>query len=389
MIPNTTSHPRMAHNPPKASIARPLGQALVALVLGFSLFAALLALLPGAYARIYDGRIFPGVTVGGVDVSGLSTQQAASLLTQQLDYPKRGKIVLQEGSHLWTATPGDLGLFLDAQTTALAAYNLGRTGDLSTRLADQWRAWSQGITLPPWFVFDKRIGQYYLQGIAEQVDRPIIEASLGVNGMEVEVHSGQVGRSLDIDAALNSLDVQMKTLTDGLVPLVVHETPPVILDAEAEAKQARQILSAALVLQIPNPEQGDPGPWSFEPVALAQMLTIQRIKTDTAETYQVGLNPDALRNFLLNIAPGLSRNPQNARFIFNDDTRKLEVIQSAVIGRALDVDASLAQINQQILAGQHAVSLVMQTTNPAATDSTTGESLGITELTSSYTSYFY
>jgi vancomycin resistance protein YoaR len=379
----------MAHIPPRASIARPLGQALIALLAGFTLFAALLALLPSAYARMYAGRIFPGVSVGGVDVSGLSTQQAASLLTQRLDYPKRGKIVLQEGTTLWTATPGELGLFLDAQTTALAAYNLGRAGDLSTRLADQWRAWSQGINLPPWFIFDKRIGQHYLLGIAKQVGRPIIEASLGVNGMEVEVHSGQVGRSLDIDAALYSLDTQMKTLTDGLVPLVVHETPPVILDAEAQAKQARQILSAPLVLQIPNPEEGDPGPWSYEPVALAQMLTIQRVKTGTSETYQVGINSEDLRNFLQNIAPGLSRNPQNAHFIFNDDTRKLELIQPAVIGRALDVDASLAQINQQILTGQHNINLVMQTTNPPVTDDATTESLGITELTSSYTSYFY
>ena len=91
----------------------------------------------------------------------------------------------------------------------------------------------------------------------------------------------------------------------------------------------------------------------------------------------------------MNIAPPFSRTPQNARFIFNDDTRKLEVIQSAVIGRALDVDASLAQINQQLLAGQHNVDLVMQTTNPAVTNDATAESLGITELTSSYTSYFY
>ncbi len=389
MIPNSTPKPLMAHIPPRASLVRPLGQALIALVLGSALLAVLLALLPGVYARMYDGRIFPGVSVGGVDVSGLSTDQAAQLLTQRLDYPARGKIAFQEGAQLWTAKPAELGLFLDAQTTALAAYNLGRTGDLAARLTDQWQAWSAGINLPPWFVFDKRIGQYYLQGLARQVDQPIIEASLGVNGVEVQVHSGQVGRSLDVDAALASLDAQMKTLTDGLIPLVVNETPPVILDATAQAEMARQILSAPLTIQIPNPETGDPGPWVFEPAALAQMLTIQKVKGDSGEAYQVGLNTDALRNFLLNVAPSLSRSPVNARFIFNDDTRKLEVIEPAVIGRSLDVDASLAQINQQLLAGQHTVNLVLQTTNPAAMDSTTGESLGITELVSSYTSYFY
>jgi vancomycin resistance protein YoaR len=388
MIPNTAQH-HMAHSPPKFTFARPLSQAFVALLIGFALFAIAVVLLPGIYARLYDGLIFPGVAVGGVDVSGLSPAQAANLLVHRLDYPNRGKIVLQEANNLWTATPGDLGLFLDAQTTALAAYNMGRTGSLSERLADQWRAWSSGVNLSPWFVFDERIAQHYMAGIAQQVDEPIIEASLGVNGVEVEVHSGQVGRSLDVDAALASLDAQMKTMTDGLVPLVVNETPPVILDATAQANLARQILSAPLTLQLPNPEEGDPGPWTFEPVVLAQMLSIQRVKTDTGEVYQVGVSPDVLRGFLQNLAPQLSRSPQNARFIFNDDTRKLEVIQPAVIGRGLDVDASLAQINQQLLAGQHNINLVMQTTSPPATNDTTAESLGITELVSSYTSYFY
>ncbi|HEX9091904.1 MAG TPA: VanW family protein, partial [Anaerolineales bacterium] len=182
---------------------------------------------------------------------------------------------------------------------------------------------------------------------------------------------------------------QLKTMTDGLVPLVVRDTPPVILDATAQAELARKILSAPLTLQIPNAEAGDPGPWSFEPAALVAMLTVQRVKTDNGEIYQVGLSPDALRTFLMNIAPPLSRDPQNARFIFNDDTRQLEVVQPSVIGRGLDVDASLAQINQQLLAGEHNVNLVMQTTNPAVPDWATAESLGITELTSEYTSYFY
>ena len=252
---------------------------------------------------------------------------------------------------MWTATPAELGLTLDTQTTALAAYNLGRTGSLTARMSDQWRAWSNGVDLAPWFVLDKRIAQDYLQGIASKVDRPIIEATLGISGVDVVVNSGQVGRSLDVPTALDSLDAQLQTMTDGLITLGVKETPPVILDATAQAELARQILSAPLNLRLPNAEPGDAGPWAFEPAALVQMLTINRVKTDNGESYQVGLSQEALRTFLMNIAPPLSRTPQDARFIFNDDTRNLEVIQSAVIGRALDVDASLAQINQQLLGG--------------------------------------
>jgi vancomycin resistance protein YoaR len=379
----------MAHPLSNTVKIKPLGQAFIALVFGFTLLVFLVGLLPGVYSYIYDGRIFPGVSVGGVDLSGMTTQQAADLLSRRLDYPQRGKIAFQEGTNLWTVKPADLGLFLDAETTAVAAYNLGRAGSPTARLADRLRTWSSGTDLAPLFVFDERIAQNYLQSIAEQIDKPIIEATLGVNGVDVVVNSGQVGRTLDVPAALASLDAQMQTMSDSLVPLVVKETSPVILDATAQAELARQILSAPLTLQIPNAHEGDPGPWSFEQVALAQMLTIQRTTTDQVENYQVGLSTDDLRTFLMNIAPSLNRNPQNARFIFNDDTRQLEIIQPAVIGRALDVDSSLQQINQQILDGQHDVNLVMQTTSPPVTDDATAESLGITELTSLHTSYFY
>jgi len=389
MLSNATSQQNMAHPIRTPVKPNPISQAIMALALGLIILVVLVLLIPSGYAAAYKGHIFPGVTVAGIDLSGMTTQEAASLLAQRLEYPQRGKIVFQEGTNLWTAKPADLGLSMDTQTTALAAYNLGRAGKRSERLGDQWRAWSSGAELAPLFIFDRGVAKNYLQGIAQQIDRPIIEASLGVNGVEVVVNSGQVGRALDVNAALTSLETQLHTMTDGLIPLTVQETAPVILDATAQAELARQILSAPLTLQVPNAQEGDPGPWSFEPAALAQMLTIQRVQADTGESYQVGLNPETIRNFLMNIAPGLGRNPQNARFIFNDDTRQLDLLQSAVIGRALDMDSSLQQINQQLLNGQHNVDLVMQTTNPDVTDDATAESLGISELVNAHTSYFY
>lgn len=391
MIPNSSTHPRprMAHAPAAPVKTYPVIQVVIALSIGFGLLMMMVGMLPSIYSRMNDGHIFNGVAVGGVDLSGMTTEEAATVLAVDLDYPQRGKIVFQEGTNLWTAKPAELGLTLDAQTTALAAFNLGRTGSLTRRMLDQWQAWSSGINLAPWYVFDKGKAQQYLEGIAAQVDKPIIEASLGLNGVDVVVNSGQVGRKMDVSVALASLDAQMKTMTDGLIPLVVNETQPVILDATAQADLARKILSAPLTLKIPNPEAGDPGPWSFDTAALVQMLTIERVKTDQGESYQVGLSSDALKTFLMNIAPPLSRDPQNARFIFNDETRQLEVIQPGVIGRALDIDASLAQINQQLLAGQHTIDLVVQTTTPQVPDYAKAADLGITELVSSYTSYFY
>jgi hypothetical protein len=175
-----------------------LGQALIALLGGIFLFTLLMGIVPFGYSAAHSGQIYPGVSVAGIDLSGLDVDQAELLIARRLVYPERGQIVFQEGTNLWAAKPSQLGLFLDTRTSAAAAYNIGRSGGLLSRVSAQFRAWYQGADIPPLFLLDKRIAQDYLKTIAAQVDKPVIEASLSVNGIDVVVQPGQVGRNVDI-----------------------------------------------------------------------------------------------------------------------------------------------------------------------------------------------
>ena len=392
--PNRQSMPRSMARPPAGSIARtqpvsPLAQALVALIMGLVLLVLMLLVTPVGYGLAYSDRIFPGTSVAGVDLSGLTPGQAAGLLLERVAYPQRGKIVFQDGQTLWSATPAELGLYFDAQNTALAAYNSGRIGGLVERFTARFRAWYAGVELSPVFVWDEKFALTYLQNIAAQVDKPIIEASIGLEGVQVTVRSGQIGRKMNLQAAQDALRTQVQSLQDGIIPLLVEETPPVILDASAQAALAQQILSAPLVLKLENREEGDPGPWTIEPTVLASMLTIQRLEADGQARYQVGLDMQVLRTYLEGLAPTLLRWPVNARFIFNDDTRQLEVIEHAVVGRSLDIETSLQQINQKLSEGAHEILLDLEYTNPQVMDDATAEQLNIREAVSVYTSYFY
>ena len=105
-------------------------------------------------------------------------------------------------------------------------------------------------------------------------------------------------------------------------------------------------------------------------------------------TFQVTLNSDTLRQFMYDLAPKLAMGPQNARFIFNDDTRQLEVIQSAVIGRELNVENTIQAVQEKLYAGEHSIPLAFDITEPPVIDTTNGADLGITELVHAETSYF-
>jgi len=360
-------------------------QIVAALISGFALFIIIIATWTLGYQLIYAGRIFPGVNVAGVDVSGLTPSDAALKLNQTLSYPINGKILFRDGEKAWVATPAELGMVFDPSSSAMTAYGLGRSGGLFGSLSGQIRAGGFGANVAPVIIFDQRVAFQYLSQISAQINQPVVEAGLSLEGTNVVAQPGQVGRELKIDATLVYLGGQLQTFSDGEVPLVVQEIQPQILDVSAQADAARQILSQPLTLSIPNAKDGDPGPYVYNVQILANLLGVQRVQNGV----QVVLNTTGLRDLLAPVKGQVDRAASDAKFTFNDDTRQLDLITDSKVGRALDMDASITAINDALLRGEHTVSLAIAETQPKIAGNMTGQQLGITELIASETSYFY
>jgi vancomycin resistance protein YoaR len=363
-----------------------LPQIVATLVSGVTLFFALIIAWVIGYQLLYAGRIFPGVSVAGVDLSGMKPSDAALKLSQVLSYPINGKILFRDGEKAWVASPAQLGMVFDPSSSAMTAYGLGRNGGLFGALSGQIRAAGVGVKVPPVIVFDQRVAYNYLLQIASQINQPMKEASLIVNGTDVVTEPGQIGRELKMDATLIYLGGQLQTFADGEVKLVVQEIQPQFLDVSAQADTARQILSQPLTLTIPNPTANDPTPYVYTQQALSGLISVQRAADGGI---QVGLSQTGLRDLLVPIKGQLDRKSQDARFIFNDTTRQLDLIQESTSGRTMDVEASIQAINDALLRGEHTVPLVINEEQPRVASTATAQELGITELLVAETSYFY
>lgn len=360
-------------------------QILAAFFSGLALFIGAILLWTIGYQLMYAGRVFPGVSIAGVDLSGLSPSEATLRLNQNLSYPHSGKIVLRDGGRVWVVTPAQMGMTFDASASAQAAYQLGRSGGPFASLDGQLRARSQGAEVPPVIMFDQRVAHQYLQTLSIEIDQPVQEATLKVEGTNVVAVPGLIGRTLDVEGTLVFLSAQMQTFRDGEVPLVIREQQPEIVDVSSQAEVARRVLSEPMRLYIPNAADGDPAPWTYDVQSLANMLTVHRVGGEV----QVALDQGALREILLGIATQVDRSAENARFYFDDNTRQLVLIQNATIGRTVNAEASMMAINDALLRGEHNIALQIVENQPEVTDSSTAEQLGITQLVASETSYFY
>jgi vancomycin resistance protein YoaR len=348
----------------------------------------LVVLLSGsvlAFELYHADRFYPGVSVWGVDVGGMRPEEAVAALEGRLGLNAL-RVTLYGPDRSWSARSADLGLQFDPWATLAPAYYAGRDHSSSwvDGLLTHVRLMVYGRVFSPVVIYDEHVAHLYLETLAEQVDLPSTDATLSLDGVTPVVSPAQAGRTLDVEATLTALSSAVTRLASAEVTLVVHQVLPAVADAEPARAEAEALLDAPLTLVLSQPREGDMGPWTLPPEQLVTMLVIQ-VEGDELHTV---LDEDGLRSYLEGLTATLKIEPVDARFHFDDDLGQLEPISSSVEGRALDVEASVARVVQELAAGNRIVPLVVQAVPPRYPATATAEELGIVELVAEGDSYF-
>jgi vancomycin resistance protein YoaR len=341
-----------------------------------------------AAGAVFSGRVYPGVSAAGLPLAGLKFSQASALLTITPGYPENGRLTLVYGERQWVVTPAQLGVFSDPQATASIAYQTGRGGSLAQIILDRVQLLRGGVEIHPSFLYNENITVDYLESIAAEINQPLREASLELSGTDVIVNNGQPGRALDIPSTLAVITTQIQLMQDATIPLVVLESQPLVLDASAQGELARELLSQPFKFVLPAELGSEADEWQLEPASLATMLTFESVHNGDSGELQLVVNQTLAAGFLESLRDDTETYAENARFIFNDDTKVLDLLTPAVIGRDLNITRTIENMNASLKDGRHHADLAFDITEPAVTDNKTGAELGITELVYAHTSYF-
>ncbi|MCL4239055.1 MAG: VanW family protein [Anaerolineae bacterium] len=390
------SHPRPYARPVRPPLNPWVTRLFMLTLTGVVLLLCVLAILVSGYQFLHRDQIHPGVsTVMGVDLAGMTRQEAIQALAGRFAYADSATFTFHYGSQTWQYSAAQLGVALDIEATVDAAYRVGREGGAFENLFTQLETRLYGQPIVPVVTFDQSVAERVLSEIAgAYVNRPVVNATLTIRDGRAIAAPAQAGRTVDVAATLSALRQEIVRLaTRSEITLVVAETEPTTWDASAAAERVNLALSAPVEFYV-APEDGiDKGPWVAQVNSLEQMLdmTLEQ-NPDGTGTYTVAVRLDEPRAFLSELAPSLAVRPANARFIFNDETKQLEVIQNSVTGRALDVEQTVAQFERAVFASDPAerrVRLVFSQTSPAIPDTATAAELGIIERVVQKTTYYY
>jgi lipoprotein-anchoring transpeptidase ErfK/SrfK len=199
-----------------------------------------LAALSGA-TLVYDhGRrdtIAEGVTVGGVDVGGLSRTQAAARLRRAILEPLRRPVTVDHGTRTWrlTATEAQVATNLDA--TVDQALARSRTGNVVQRA---WRGLTGGRVdahLQPAVTFSDRSIVRLLDRVRAHVDRQAKDAKMDFGPGGPQLTPGQEGLAVDAGGLHRRIRAALASPTaPRRFSAVTHHVQPAVTSRDLQTK---------------------------------------------------------------------------------------------------------------------------------------------------------
>ncbi len=354
------------------------------LITGILLFAGAVI----AYQNSFRDKIYRGVSVDNVIVGGLTRSEAAKKLEQELRYPIESSFNFTWQDKSWQANARELGFHPQTEQMTEAAYTIGRTGGLLDQISTQIATMLHGVTIQPVFLFDERVAFNKITKIAEEIDTPMDDPSIVLQGSDVVIVPGKSGMMLDRQMTMSMLQIYAQNLQSAEI-----ELPVVVLEpTEANLGEQKQVLDNLLhrdFVLYTNDERGILNAGSIPAEILAGMIDFEPVMTDGNLAIEMNPKVEPFYTRLLEIGSGVYKKAQDAKFIFDNSTRSLRLIQQAETGKEINIDKSLENIAEAIRAGRNEAEVALDIIQPKVTDNVNAEELGIRELVHTENTYFF
>ncbi len=343
--------------------------------------AAALLLVVGALIGVaFAGSrttLAAGSEIAGIDVGGLSVDQATALLTARAKDVERVPITFVAGGESFELSSSQLGVEANwAAAVRVAAAEGDGFGPVRGFRRLHTRIFGAEVA-PALSVYTTAL-DYKLDQVAAAVDRGAVDARLERKGLRVAVVPGQSGRKVDREAAANLIVRSLGAFRRGTtVVLPVVPAPPRVQQADlaTAAAQVRTALSAPVRLVYGTTR------WRLPRWRIAALL---ELPTDGAT--RVAVAGDGAERYLERLAKTVGRAPRDARFQVT--SKGQIVIAPSRPGLELDMPSTVKALSAALFSPTaRTANLAVRV---AAPERTTQEAsaMGITGVVGSYTTTY-
>ena len=317
-----------------------------------------------------------GSSVAGIDISGMSRDEAATAVESGLAGTSAKRIRIRLPGHIATIKPADAGLSIDGAASVAPAF--GRTLNPLALLG----AVTGALDLAPVVKVDQAALAAQVASIAESVDAPAGEPSITVRGTKVTLTPGKPGTVMDQKATAAAV---ADALVKPRAPVDAVFTPgePVVSDdvARATVKAARAAIASPITVKVTS-ASGAPVMATLPPKAIANALSY----TVADGAFEPEVDGAVLHAAIAKQLKGIETPGNDATFqIVNDVPQVVPSTTGNGVADADLADAVLAVVKDP--QASRTVTVALGTRPPQVTTED-ASALGITEKLSSFTQRF-
>jgi lipoprotein-anchoring transpeptidase ErfK/SrfK len=215
----------------------------------FILVAVLLLVLVGgsvaafAYDSSRDDLIAKGVTIAGVDVGGMTTGEARSVVQRELQKPLEKPISVKRGETQFTLSAQDAGVKADVGGMVDEALQASRDGTIFTRVARDLTGGEENAQVPPRVTYSSSAIHDLVKRVRNKLDRPARDAEVDFPSLEkVREQKGRrvktaaleqrIAQALTVPGVRRTVRAPVRILKPKVTQDQLAEKYPVVLVAD-------------------------------------------------------------------------------------------------------------------------------------------------------------
>ena len=356
------------------------------IALAIAVPVVIVVIIGGSY--VYDEvahpeRVGRSVSAAGIDLSGLSTEDAMAALSEyeQLLVTTPAPFVVDGVAVV--LDPADAGLSIDEQAIVEEALELRRAGGFFSDFFGWARArWSPLVVEIPTTVDDDMIEVVFHDWDRSVVDQPAYEGAVLLENSVAVPEYPRPGALIDRPPSFSIVADSLNTLDRIPIALPLTDLEPVVTNQQVDDAVARanDLIGEPVMLW----REGFQGRLMYTQTGLASALRSE-VVVNSPGTIIVELDESILRELVVDDVERFASPPVDAQFLFDKDTQEVTIVPSEP-GVVVDLAALPDVVIDAALATGVARLPTMIGDEPALTTED-AEAMGPFEEESTFTTY--
>jgi vancomycin resistance protein YoaR len=313
---------------------RRLAYSFLVTLVAIALFGASFAV---GYARMNEGRVVPGVDVGGISVAGLDRAAAQTKLRTSLPDLGSGSLSVDLGGVSGTISYRSFGRDFNMGYMLDQALDVGRSSSFLDQLQEQLRVLLNGTSVPAVMTWDSDRLANQIAQIAAAADHPASDATImRVNGDYV-VTPSVAGQTVDAQKALELAMSAVNNLSPDSTSISLDATPvqPAVTTEQAQAAvdQFNHVVAGPITVS------SSAGSATISADELRGWVHLDA--TAQPGVWQVVVEPGPIDQFAQDLSAQFDTPATNATFAFSGGS---VAVKPSSDGQAVDVQTTAANI---------------------------------------------